>query len=102
MISWYASLVAFVCGWSIVDAVTSAETDDAIKRIRSAVEQLGEHFDCVHILVSHCDESGTWIYDYGSGNFYARLEMARHFIRRDEGYDNARLIAHEIKNNDAD
>ena len=61
-----------------------------------AIEQLGEHFDHVQIMVTW-NEAGSSHRDYsGCGNWYARQGMAHEFINMDLAQENARAISERL------
>lgn len=66
--------------------------EEQTKLLQSAVDKLGEHFDAVQILVSYNKEGDTAGGFRGTGNWYARIGLAREFLLQDE----QRALAHEI------
>lgn len=53
--------------------------------LEAKVREIGEHFDCVQILASEVMDSGaTQAYYRGSGNWYARVGLAREMVDRDQ------------------
>ena len=57
------------------------------KRVDDAVAMLGEHFDSVHITVTHDmgtgdkEASGTFFYSSGGGNWFARYGSVMHWLK---------------------
>lgn len=80
-----------------MSAGDSLPTDDpGSQRIDAAIEDLGEHFDTVHIIATRKD-GDTYLISRGTGNWWARygsirdsmLKMESHITRRtdDESLD---------------
>lgn len=67
---------------------TEAEAQAVRDIVQAAVDAIGEHVECVQIIVSE----GNWCHDNGAGNWFARQEMARLFVRNDHQIDQARHI----------
>ena len=63
-------------------------------------DRMNEHGDCIQILFSKTDASGTSIIKAGAGNFYARLGIAREFIQTDSHRDLASEIAGSLEDNE--
>lgn len=61
-----------------------------------AVNQLGEHFSSVQIMVSFNEEGLTKCIKRGSGDWYARQGMAHEFINADIAQENAAQLAEKI------
>lgn len=61
--------------------------DEAFKLLDETSLKLGEHFDSIQILATYTEQSSSYSFMAGAGNFYARLELARSFIRKDEMKD---------------
>lgn len=58
-----------------------------IKRLREAVEALGEHFDAVQIFATRHESGehrGTGNWALGTGNWYARYGQIRSWLLRNE------------------
>lgn len=70
-----------------------SQTTEKQRLIECALNTLREHFDAVVILSTWTDADGTALISRGSGNYYARLGMAKEFIDKDQ----AQTGAHEIK-----
>ena len=62
--------------------------------------RLGEHFDAVQILATAHDDEGTDYRSQGVGNWYARVGMAREFLKRDFQKDQAIRIRQESEAED--
>jgi hypothetical protein len=77
--------------------MNNAEGDRRLAMVDAAVAALGEHFDCVQILVSWNQESNTHDIFRGCGNWYARQGMANTFIQRDQAQDAAVEIAEQLR-----
>lgn len=58
---------------------------NSAQEVDSAVSRLTEHFDCILVLASRLNPTNgnTEIYVRGTGNYYARVGMAREFLDRD-------------------
>lgn len=58
------------------------ERDQDFERIKKAVEDLSEFFDSVHIFCTRhdSDDEGTVGWQYGSGNWHARMGQIRDWI----------------------
>lgn len=73
-------------------------TNDEIRYYLDKIaSSAGEHFDSVQVLVSWNEDGKTRDYFTGTGNFYARLGMAREFIQRDVAQESARQIGEALK-----
>ena len=70
------------------------EKKEKAELVEEIAHRLGEHFDCVQILVSWNIDTYTHDLAYGIGNWYARQGMAEAFIKRDQ----AKELALEISN----
>lgn len=66
------------------------------KIVADAACALGEHFDVVQILVSSSEGDDTFVCKQGTGNFYARLGLAREFVEEDRAVILASKIAYEL------
>lgn len=58
------------------------EGDDKLK-VRKALDDLGEHFDAVHIFASRCESGrlgGTVFVNMGTGNWFTRYGQIREWI----------------------
>jgi hypothetical protein len=64
-----------------------------IELLKLAAQNLGEHFEAVHIFASRDEpeEGGTVRYSYGLGNWFARYGQVREWILREE--ENARCVS---------
>lgn len=72
-------------------------TEEKIKLVDQHAATLGEHFECVQILVSnHLGESGTESVYSGVGNWFARQGMARDFQVKDEATTHASKLGEKI------
>lgn len=74
-------------------------SEDAIKIVDKAVDDLREFFPHVQILVTwenDDDSRETMDLFRGKGNWYARAGMAREFLNRDEGQVTAKEIADRL------
>ncbi len=72
--------------------------EEAQAIIDDALVKLGEHFDCVQVLVTWpTEERATAALFRGVGNWYARTGMAREFIERDEADTLTRVLAPEMR-----
>lgn len=60
--------------------------------LEKVCRDLGEHFDHVQILTSWNEEGLTKAQNFGTGNWYARIGMAREFIVNDDARTTAREI----------
>lgn len=61
--------------------------------IRKCVGILSEHFESVQVLASNVRPDGkTSFTQWGSGNYYARVQMAQTFIDRDRSEHVAEFI----------
>jgi hypothetical protein len=81
--------------------VTEPERERLIELLKKHVDEMGEHFDAIQVLVStHESDEGTWTYAQGYGNWNARLGMAQAFLNRDAQKDQARCIASEMHSDD--
>lgn len=69
--------------------MTGAEAQEIVSRL---VNQLGEHFEAVQVMVSWNEEGETRCNHNGSGNWYARQGMAREFLQ----FEEAQIIAREV------
>ena len=70
---------------------------DREQRISSLMKQLTEFADAVQVHCTWLTPNGTTsIYHLGSGNWYARTGMARHFLDQDIQSDAAVAIAEEL------
>lgn len=72
-------------------------TKQEIKIIEKAVHDLGEHFDCVQVLVSRTTENNTERYFQGSGNHFGRLGMAQKFLEYDNQATQAEMIKDKLR-----
>lgn len=59
--------------------------EEAEKLVQETAAKLGEHFDAVQILASFNEEAESNGLFHGTGNWYARIGMAREFVLFDEG-----------------
>jgi len=69
---------------------------EKIEIVDRAVNQLGEHFEAVQILVSFMSEGNTQMIQRGAGNWYARRGMAHTMIMKDAADENAETIADKL------
>jgi hypothetical protein len=60
------------------------------------VAKLAEHFEAVQIVACITHREGTRSFNRGSGNWFARLEMARQFINNDARIEQAQRIAERV------
>lgn len=72
-------------------------TNEADKIIEKNLNELGEHFDAVCVMVTYKENGVTRACYRGSGNYYARLGMAHEFIDNDRNSDLARRLGEELK-----
>lgn len=63
-------------------------------RLVKIVDELREHWECVHIVVSRYepdtgsnDGGGTYYLDHGKGHWFARLEHMRKVLVREDAKD---------------
>jgi len=70
------------------------------QRLQEILTELSEHFDCVQVMLSFCEEGGTTLKQFGRGNWYARQGMAHEFINSDIAIDNANQIAKKLNGYD--
>ena len=62
--------------------------EDAEARVAKALAYLGENSDAVQIFVCrHDDAEGTACYQKGTGNWYARMELVRGWLRAEDHAD---------------
>lgn len=59
---------------------SESERKKSSELVRETARKLGENFDSVLILATSHDEAGTIRYEFGVGNYYARLGQLREFI----------------------
>ena len=78
--------------------MNAEEAEEMCERI---AEQLGEHFDAVQILVSWNEDGFSLCTKKGSGNWYARIGMAREFLVCDQAQTNANEMK-RATNSDSD
>lgn len=78
---------------TLAPMATEAEIQAKIDFIDSKLRELGEHFDCVQILVSWNQEAKTFNVYRGGGNWFARQGMAHSFINQDRAQDSAVELA---------
>lgn len=76
--------------------MTIPERDALVEYLDKKLAEMGEHFECVQILASNSDDSGTWTISRGSGNWNARQGMAQRFVKDDEAQEAARFVASEL------
>lgn len=74
------------------DTPEPAEDDELRRRrleamVASMVDGLRAHWDTVQVFVSKADDNGTLGYQYGNGNWYARVEQARRFVVKNDEDD---------------
>lgn len=75
--------------------MTTKEKQDMLLKL---VQDLGEHFEAVQLLVSwQNDENKTSMISQGGGNYYARIGMAKNFVESDMAFENAEALAKQIK-----
>lgn len=64
--------------------------------LQDKARDICEHVDCVQILASTYDPTGTTSHFQGVGNFFARQGLAHSFITRDKAEDAAIQIAQRL------
>lgn len=76
------------------DDAERAEENERFNRdfdavVKKCVEQMGEHFDTVQVFVTRHpnDRVGTFGRAWASGNWYARVEQARLWVKNGEEQD---------------
>lgn len=74
--------------------------EDEGRIVEQCAQRLGEYFDCVQIMCSRSDSTGTFVLKRGVGNWYARQGMAHEFINQDVAQENAEAIAEKLKTED--
>lgn len=65
---------------------TKIESDDR-ERVRKALDDLGEHFDAVHIFASRHESGslhGTVFVNMGTGNWFTRYGHVREWVIYEE------------------
>lgn len=64
------------------------------KFIDAHCAQIAEHFDAVQILVTDLDKDGNTTYCFrGTGNFFARVGMAKAFLDQDRAINEENAVA---------
>lgn len=64
--------------------------------IQKHAGQIAEHFDCIQILASRLNDRGdTEVVAMGSGNWYARLGMAREMLDRETARTQRKVMMDE-------
>lgn len=75
-------------------------SDVLAQLVERTAKELGEHFDAVQILACGADPDrggGTYFRVYeGSGNWFARVQMARDFVEIDAAQRIAESISDEL------
>lgn len=72
---------------------------DAEEVMRKCAAILSEHYDSVQILASHVKPDGkTGMAMWGSGNYYARVQMAQTFVDRDRAEHIADYVVRGLQN----
>lgn len=70
---------------------------DAEKLLEQFAAKIGEHFDCVQVLVSWTENGHTKGLKKGVGNWYARQGLAHEFINEDVAQENARQLSEALE-----
>lgn len=60
--------------------------DSDTEMLRKVAEQLGEHFDAVHVFATRHegDDKGAVFVHHGVGNYFARYGMMREWVNKME------------------
>lgn len=74
--------------------MTDSEKQDYLDKM---LAQIGEHFDCVQILVSWNEQAICKNMYRGCGNWFARQGMAHDFINQDVAQENAKQISAKLE-----
>jgi hypothetical protein len=67
--------------------------EEAELNLEKALNSISEYFDCVQIMVSWNEEAETRDLMTGSGNWYARLALAREMLIRHDSQELAKQIS---------
>lgn len=59
---------------------TESERKRSAELVRETARKLGENFDSVLILATSHDQEGSIRFEFGVGNYYARIGQVREFI----------------------
>jgi hypothetical protein len=70
--------------------------------VNRCLHEIAEHFESVQILATRVEGEQTMRCFRGSGNYYARLGMAREFVTEDQAQEQAKQIADKLNPEDED
>ena len=74
--------------------------EEAEKLCEEFAAKLGEHFEAVQILVTWSEDGLSMCTKRGTGNWYARMGMAREFLICDQAQTNADEIGRVLPKDD--
>lgn len=62
--------------------------EKSVERLKNACAVLSEHFDSVQIFATlHKGNEGTWQATVGAGNYFARRDQVRYWLKQEDMSD---------------